>query len=256
MRTDLRGEALSSAATSHRALILGAQKLVTVNLFSDRSSHSVDAMLALLEMVDDSRRSALAQERSRETRRRIVRAALKLWSERGYADGIDSTTAAEIAEAAGVSKATFYLHFSRKEDVLAEMSFTTTDTFDREATALLGRDLPTSRVLDRLHAVLAKHVEAADRAAVARAMAEARRQLLIGRVPTGPAFVDTYARVLLHGKARRDLPATLDVEETAQMLYAVASDAIEQWAIGELKALRPALVRRSTAVIAGCSTAP
>jgi len=54
------------------------------------------------------KRSLLAQERSRDTRQAIIRAALELWRERGYAAGADDPTAEEIAERAGISKATFY----------------------------------------------------------------------------------------------------------------------------------------------------
>ena len=39
------------------------------------------------------KRSLLAQERSRDTRQAIIRAALELWSERGYAEGGDDPTA-------------------------------------------------------------------------------------------------------------------------------------------------------------------
>lgn len=35
------------------------------------------------------KRSLLAQERSRDTRQAIIRAALELWSERGYGEGTD-----------------------------------------------------------------------------------------------------------------------------------------------------------------------
>ena len=41
-------------------------------------------------------------------------AAITLFSERGY----DETTVAEIAEAAGLSKRTFFRHFSDKREVL------------------------------------------------------------------------------------------------------------------------------------------
>jgi len=46
------------------------------------------------------KRSLLAQERSRDTRQAIIKAALALWSERGYATGIDDTTAEAICERA------------------------------------------------------------------------------------------------------------------------------------------------------------
>jgi len=85
------------------------------------------------------KRSLLAQERSRDTRQAIIRAALELWRERGYAAGTDDPTAEEIAERAGVAKATFYLHFARKDDILLETAWVTTKVFYEDALhALLG----------------------------------------------------------------------------------------------------------------------
>ena len=76
---------------------------------------------------DGPRRSSLVQERSRRTRQELVNAAVKLWTERGFEHGVESTTVEEIARAAGVTKGTFYFHFAHKEDVLLEMSLTTSD---------------------------------------------------------------------------------------------------------------------------------
>jgi AcrR family transcriptional regulator len=48
------------------------------------------------------------------TRHALVAAATRLFTEQGY----DETSVADIAEAADVSKRTFFLHFPTKEDVL------------------------------------------------------------------------------------------------------------------------------------------
>ena len=47
-------------------------------------------------------------------RGRLERAAMELWTERGF----EQTTAAEIAERAGLTKRTFFRHFTDKRDVL------------------------------------------------------------------------------------------------------------------------------------------
>jgi AcrR family transcriptional regulator len=47
-------------------------------------------------------------------RERLARSALELFLERGY----ESTTAAEIAERAGLAKSTFFRHFADKREVL------------------------------------------------------------------------------------------------------------------------------------------
>src|SRR3984957_21163735 len=71
------------------------------------------------------RRSGLLQERSRQTRQRLVRAALDLWTARGFETGIEDTTVEEIVHAAGVTKGTFYFHFARKEEILLDMGWDT-----------------------------------------------------------------------------------------------------------------------------------
>src|SRR6202034_325826 len=92
------------------------------------------------------RRSGLHQERSRQTRQRLVRAALELWTERGFESGVEDTTVEEIVGAAGVTKGTFYFHFARKEEILLEMGWDTAAVVNEEARRCLkaGRSLDDS----------------------------------------------------------------------------------------------------------------
>lgn len=65
-----------------------------------------------------ARDPAVKRQHQREaTRRRLVAAALQLFSRRGY----ERTTVDAIARAAGYSKGAFYVHFSRKEDLFLEL---------------------------------------------------------------------------------------------------------------------------------------
>jgi AcrR family transcriptional regulator len=57
------------------------------------------------------------QQRSAETRARILSAATGCFAQNGY----DATGIAEICEAAGVSKGAFYYHFSSKQAVFLEL---------------------------------------------------------------------------------------------------------------------------------------
>jgi AcrR family transcriptional regulator len=50
------------------------------------------------------------------SRQALVQAAIALWRTKGF----EATTVTDICKAAGVSKALFYVYFSRKEDVLFE----------------------------------------------------------------------------------------------------------------------------------------
>jgi AcrR family transcriptional regulator len=66
-------------------------------------------------MTDGSERPRSLRERKRhETSERIIAKGLKLFVRHGY----DATTVDAIAEAAGISRRTFFYYFKSKEDVL------------------------------------------------------------------------------------------------------------------------------------------
>ncbi|WP_026928747.1 TetR/AcrR family transcriptional regulator [Glycomyces tenuis] len=54
------------------------------------------------------------ERKKQQTRRTLIETAARLFNERGY----DATGVADVAEAADVTKRTFFLHFPTKEDVL------------------------------------------------------------------------------------------------------------------------------------------
>jgi AcrR family transcriptional regulator len=62
-------------------------------------------------------RGTLRDEQRRQTRRRLADAALELFEEVGYA----AATADGIAKRAGANRATFYLHYAGKADVVLEL---------------------------------------------------------------------------------------------------------------------------------------
>ena len=104
------------------------------------------------------RRSALLQERSRHTRRQLVRAAITLWTDRGFESGIEDTTVEEIAREAGVTKGTFYFHFAHKEDILLEIGWATAEAMLTEAEGAMRRGRTTSQVVDGILSSLARRI--------------------------------------------------------------------------------------------------
>ncbi len=58
------------------------------------------------------------ERKKRETRQRLMEAALRLFREHGYAD----TTVEQIAEAADVAKSTFFNYFETKEAILPALA--------------------------------------------------------------------------------------------------------------------------------------
>src|SRR6516225_1591515 len=120
------------------------------------------------EATGGLKRSLLAQGRSRDTRQAIIKAALELWGERGYDTGIDDTTAEEIAARAGVAKATFYLHFARKDDILLETGWLTAKVFYEDALKALLEGGPAEQVIDAITVKLTRRVERVPRLALQR----------------------------------------------------------------------------------------
>lgn len=129
-----------------------------------------------------------------DARERLVAAALQLFSDQGY----DNTTVAEIVERAGLTKSTFFRHFSDKrevlsagQEVLCRLLTEGIAAAPPDATPLTavgaGLDRAAGAMTEfnrelgpRLHAVIATSAELQERAALkqvgmAAAMADALR---------------------------------------------------------------------------------
>lgn len=76
-----------------------------------------------------------------ETRRRLLKAALKLFTKYGF----DKVTVEDITRYAGVSKGTFYIHFSTKEQVLVEQ-FDSIDAFYAQSLAQMDSNASASEL--------------------------------------------------------------------------------------------------------------
>ncbi|GER79379.1 MAG: TetR family transcriptional regulator [Anaerolineaceae bacterium] len=78
------------------------------------------------------------QQRSEETRTRILEAAVKQFSINGY----NAASVDNICEQAGVSKGAFYHHFKTKQDVFLALLDGWLQTFDQAIEASRGRPMP------------------------------------------------------------------------------------------------------------------
>jgi AcrR family transcriptional regulator len=198
------------------------------------------------------RRSALLHARARRTREQLIRAALRIWNERGFERGIEETTVDEIARAANVTKGTFYFHFAHKEDILLELGWGTAAAMFDEATKSIADGLSLERAVDRLMTSLARRVEQAPKAAVARSVAEFHR---LPRTTTPPrqifGFRQAFAAIFAHARESGEIAANLDAADLGRMLEAVTMDAIVAWATGGGGNLRQTLRRRAALLVAG-----
>jgi AcrR family transcriptional regulator len=78
------------------------------------------------------------QQRSEETRTRILEAAVKQFSVQGY----NTTSVDNICDQAGVSKGAFYHHFKTKQDVFLALLDGWLQTFDQAIEASKDRPVP------------------------------------------------------------------------------------------------------------------
>jgi AcrR family transcriptional regulator len=199
------------------------------------------------------RRSGLVQERSRRTRRALVDAALAFWTERGFDDGIDETTVEEIAQAAGVTKGTFYFHFAHKEDILLEIGWGTAEAMYKEATRYIADELTVDDAFDKLLTTLARWITAGPRVAVGRTLAEFYRRPLRGVDPGGAhyGFQRSFTELFVRAQEAGELPDQPNARELAEMLFSLTMGAINTWVLDEDVDLAAELRSRGAVLIAG-----
>ena len=203
--------------------------------------------------VPPRRRAGLTQERSRDTRRRLVRTAMRLWAERGFETGVEDTTVDEIVQAAGVTKGTFYFHFAHKEEILLELGYQTASLLSEEAARCLSAG---SGIADSLRTVtnrLVASVEATPAAAVGRAMSEFYRPRRPGDEPpaTHPSFAQALEMLFTRARAEGEVTDQVEPSEMAQIIEALYLASLMEWSQGRLKKLSEALQRRIAIVLAG-----
>lgn len=199
------------------------------------------------------RRAGLSQERSRDTRRRLVQTAMRLWTERGFETGIESTTIDEIVETAGVTKGTFYFHFARKEEILLELGYQTASVLYAEASRCISAQRDLKESLRRVTNTLVASVQAAPRAAVGRAMSEFLRPRRPGDEPPAsfPSFGQALEILFVRARDLGEVTDQVEPAEMAQIVEALYVDSVMEWSKGRLKHLKPSLQRRTAIVIAG-----
>jgi AcrR family transcriptional regulator len=200
------------------------------------------------------RRTALAQNRSKQTRRRLVRAAVRLWTERGFDHGVELTTVEEIARAAGVTKGTFYFHFAHKDDILQELGWGTAEALYDEAIRGAASRRSGLTLLRQLLASLARRAEAVPRPAVRRALAGFYASGDTGPLPGRRDIHDSFAIALDAARSQGELPERTDTEELARVVTALAMDALTRWAQGDGPRLRSRLQIRADVVLAGAQS--
>jgi AcrR family transcriptional regulator len=190
-------------------------------------------------------RSLPLRERKKvRTRRALADAALRMFAEQGFA----ATTLEEIAEAAEVSKSTFFRAFPAKEAAAIEAE---AELWTAYLGALAGREL-SGAILGELHAALAAAAARLDPGWDERFVATRR---LVAKEPALLAYVEHYrsgvereVMALLAGKLGLD-PEDLRLQVLAELATTAFSVSGRHWVRNGGRGGRRALIDRLESAI-------
>jgi len=199
-----------------------------------------------------SQKAKLAQGRSRATQRRIVKSALQLWTDRGFDVGFDNTTVDEIADVAGVSRATVYYYFPKKEDILREMAWLTAEEVYECALRSMMSAHTVDEVLEQTMNLLGAKVARSSPAAVKRML---QLRLIdakeLDRDNASGGLTRTFSVITAHAQEAGELPKILGAREIAEVISSVCMGAMSKWSVTGDFDLGEALNRRVALVLAG-----
>jgi len=190
----------------------------------------------------------LRERKKRERRQRILRAARDLFAARGY----ERTTVEDIAEAAYVSKATFFNHFATKSILLVEFAEEVEDRFRRLIDNELHRDCSTQERLVGFFSVSAHLITQTG---------EFTRTLLLeassgfGRPGERMSKILRALEMLLReGVAQGDVRTDYSLELIVQMVAGAYNQVLLSWLVDSQYPLEDQL--RKAAALIGEAVAP
>jgi AcrR family transcriptional regulator len=198
------------------------------------------------------RRSLLRRERSRDTRRNLLRAAVALWSEKGY----DQTTVEEICALAGVGRTTYYLHFQSKEQLLGEVSWATAAGVAEDVEASVGGG-GLDQQLDAFVDGLAGRMESVPKAFASLVLGYTFGDTVKNPPPADAVvFDDVLAGIFDAAKRRGEITSKVDSADLGAVLAGMTMDALQRWAGGRdgSSSLRETLRLRVDLILDGIRT--
>lgn len=182
-----------------------------------------------------------------------MQAALALWRTKGFA----GTTVTDVCKAAGVSKALFYVYFSRREDVLLAVEVFTVRDAQLAAEAILARPYELVEVIVAVIETLENQMRGYPPELVFETILETYR--LERRAAAEGTAQDHFTVLFLapFRQAERDgkLPAGTDVAQAARIAQTLLTDSVRRWAASEFQGgpLAGPVAREIAAVVLGAA---
>lgn len=175
---------------------------------------------------------ARSTDRRQQTRDLVLDTALRLFNEHGYL----GVRVEDIAQQAGVSRATFYKHFAEREQILAEL-------FERllgaEATPTTSIDLPDSataeqQVVTAVEEAVRRMLAQEDLARFVYSLPVRHSALLRPEVRTTPPVFAQVTDLLEQGVDRGEIRDDIALDLLARHVLAALETAMRDWAEGRI----------------------
>ena len=178
---------------------------------------------------------ARSTERRQQTRDLVLDTALRLFNEHGYL----GVRVEDIAQQAGVSRATFYKHFAEREQVLAEL-------FERllgpgnGATPPASPEAPGSATIEELvvtavEDAVQRMLAQEDLARFVYSLPVRHSALLRPEVRTTPPVFVQVTHLLQRGVHRGEVRDDIPVDLLARHVLAALETAMRDWAEGRVE---------------------
>lgn len=161
------------------------------------------------------------------TRDRMLDSALQLFSEHGYL----GVRVEDIATRSGVSRATFYKHFSEREQVLAELFERLLGTASEEPP---GSGPVVAQVVAAIEDAVARMLEQEQLARFVYSLPVRHSALLRPGVRATPYVFEQVARLLEQGARTGEIRTDVAVPLLARHVLAALETAMRDWAEGEV----------------------